>query len=292
MELRHIRYFLAVAEELNFTRAAARVGIGQPPLSQQIKDLEAEIGAPLFRRLAQGAELTAAGQAFLEQVLGVMPQVERAKLAARRAARGEVGLLRVGFTASAAFNSVVPGAIRSFRRSYPDVGLSLEEANTTRLVGGLNSGELDIVFLRPGSVGSDALQLRLLSEEPMLIVLPSCHPAAVSHEIELGRLRNDPFILFPRASGTALFDTIIAACRAAGFEPIPGQTAPQIDAVVNLVAAELGVSLVPASISQLQVTGVVYREVVGEAPVARLALAYRRGETSTVVRNFIAQAVA
>ena len=170
--------------------------------------------------------------------------------------------------------------------------MSLEEANTTRLVGGLNSGELDVVFLRPGSVGSDALQLRLLSEEPMLIVLPSSHPAAVSHEIELGRLRNDPFILFPRASGTTLFDTIIAACKTAGFEPILGQTAPQIDAVVNLVAAELGVSLVPASISQLQVTGVVYREVVGEAPVARLALAYRRGETSTVVRNFIAQAVA
>jgi DNA-binding transcriptional LysR family regulator len=292
MELRHIRYFLAVAEELNFTRAAARVGIGQPPLSQQIKDLEAEIGAPLFRRLAQGAELTAAGQAFLEQVQGVMPQVERAKLAARRAARGEIGLLRVGFTASAAFNPVVPGAIRSFRRSYPDVGLSLEEANTTRLVGGLNAGELDVVFLRPGSAGTDGLQLRLLSEEPMLVVLPSSHPAAASDQVELTRLRNDPFILFPRASGTTLFDTIIAACKAAGFEPILGQTAPQIDAVVNLVAAELGVSLVPTSMSQLQVTGVVYREIAGEAPVARLALAYRRGETSSVVRNFIARAIA
>jgi DNA-binding transcriptional LysR family regulator len=291
MELRHIRYFLAVAEELNFTRAAARVGIGQPPLSQQIKDLEVEIGAPLFRRLAQGAELTAAGQAFLDSIRPVLSQVERATLAAQRAIRGETGVLRVGFTASAAFNPVVPGAIRSFRRLYPGVDLSLEETNTTRLIAALRSGELDVVFLRPGSAGSEDFQLRILSEEPMIVVLPASHPAAESAEIDLGQLRAEPFILFPREVGTTLFDTIIGACRAAGFYPVLEQTAPQIDAVVNLVAAELGVSLVPASTRQLQVTGVVYRELVGEAPVARLALACRRGDTSKVVQNFIDQGV-
>ncbi|HLZ64584.1 MAG TPA: LysR family transcriptional regulator [Aliidongia sp.] len=291
MELRHIRYFLAVAQELNFTRAAALVHIGQPPLSQHIKDLDAEVGAQLFRRLAQGAELTVAGRAFLEQIEGVLPQVERAKVAAQRAARGEIGSLHVGFTSSSAFSTVVPSAIRSFRRAYPEVDLSLEEAGTTRLTNGLLKGELDIVFLRPGATVSQDLQIRLLSEEPMLVALPTCHPAAAANEISLIDLRDEPFILFPRATGATLFDTIIAACRDAGFEPILGQSAPQIDSIVNLVAAELGVSLVPASMNQLQVSGVVYREIAGVAPIARLALAVRRGETSKVVRNFITQAV-
>src|SRR5260221_7314961 len=137
MELRHIRYFLAVAEERHFTRAAAKVGIGQPPLSQQIKDLEAEIGAPLFHRVAHGAELTAAGEAFLEGVREIPTFAERATKAARRASRGETGSLRVGYTASSAFNAVVPAAIRAFRRAYADVDLTLEEANTTRLAAGL-----------------------------------------------------------------------------------------------------------------------------------------------------------
>jgi DNA-binding transcriptional LysR family regulator len=292
MELRHIRYFLAVAEESNFTRAAVRIGIGQPPLSQQIKDLETEVGAPLFRRVATGAELTVAGQAFLDQVCDVLPQVERATLAAQRAVRGEVGSLRVGFTGSAAFNPVVPSAIRSFRRAYPDVELSLEDANTTYLIAGLREGRLDAVFLRPAAAGCEGVQLRLLPDEPLLVVLPSRHPAAASNAVALANLRHDPFILFPRASDSTLFDTIVSACRDAGFQPILGQGAPQIPAVVNLVAAELGVSLVPTSISQLQVTGVAYRPLAGEAPLAPLALACRRGETSRVVRSFIAHAIA
>jgi DNA-binding transcriptional LysR family regulator len=291
MELRHVRYFLAVAEEQNFTRAAARVGIGQPPLSQQIKDLEAEVGAPLFHRIPQGAELTEAGRAFLELVRVIPMQAERAIRAAQRAARGEIGSLRVGFTSSAPFNPVVTSTIRSFRRAYTDVDLTLEEANTTRLVAGVRDGGLDAVFLR-SDAGGDDLQLRRLSEEPMLVVLPASHPVAKSVEIDLARLRSDALILTPRDVGPTLFDTVIEACRQAGFEPKLGQSAPQISSVIHLVAAELGFSLVPASMRQLQVTGVAYREVKGEAPIAHLALAYRRGETSKIVRNFIAQAVA
>jgi DNA-binding transcriptional LysR family regulator len=291
MELRHVRYFLAVAEEQNFTRAAARVGIGQPPLSQQIKDLEAEVGAPLFHRIPQGAELTEAGRAFLENVRAIPIQAERAIRAAQRAARGEIGSLRVGFTSSAPFNPLVTSTIRSFRRAYPDVDLTLEEANTTRLVASLRDGELDAVFLRSDAGGED-LQLRRLSEEPMLVVLPASHPMAKSPEIDLIRLKGDALILTPRHVGTTLFDTVIQACREAGFEPTLGQSAPQISSVVNLVAAELGFSLMPASMRQLQVTGVVYRKVRGDAPVAHLALAHRRGETSSIIRNFIAQAVA
>src|SRR5277367_1798431 len=201
LELRHIRYFLAAAEERHFTRAAAKVGIGQPPLSQQIKDLEAEIGTPLFRRLAHGAELTAAGEAFLEGVREMPAIALRAATAAQRASRGETGLLRIGFTASSAFNAVVPGAIRAFRRAYADVDLTLEEANTTRLVAGLRDGSIDAAFLRPGAVGSEAFQLRQLSEEPLMVALPANHPAASQRKVDLATLKHDPFLLFPRSVG-------------------------------------------------------------------------------------------
>jgi DNA-binding transcriptional LysR family regulator len=291
VELRHIRYFLAVAEERHFTKAAAKVGIGQPPLSQQIKDLEREVGAALFHRLAHGAELTEAGKAFWAGVKEMPLIAERATMAARRAARGETGSLHVGFTASAAYNVVVPSAIRAFRRAYPDIYLALEEANTTRLVTGLREGTLDAVFLRPGAPGSEELQLRRLSEEPMVVALPKRHPAAACEEIDLVILKDDQFLLFPREIGPTLYDTLIEACRNAGFEPIIGQFAPQIASIVNLVAAELGVSIVPASMTQVRVMGVAYRQIAGRSPTTRLALAYRRGETSPAVRNFIARAV-
>jgi DNA-binding transcriptional LysR family regulator len=293
MELRHIRYFLAVAEERHFTRAAARVGIGQPPLSQQIKDLEAEIGTQLFHRVAHGAELTAAGEAFLKGVEEMPSLAERAKRAAQRASRGEVGSLRVGFTASSAFNGVVPTAIRAFRRAYADVELALEEANTTRLVAGLKEGSLDAAFLRPGDAAREAFQLRLLYEEPMVAALPASHPAVAPQAVDLATLRLDPFLLFPRPIGPRLYDSIIDACRKAGFDPVIVQFVPQLVSVITLVAADLGVSIVPASMSQLQIPGVVYRPIAGEAvPTAPLALAHRRGETSPLVRNFIARALA
>ena len=292
MELRHIRYFLAVADERNFTRAAARVGIGQPPLSQQIKDLETEVGAALFHRVPHGAELTPAGEAFLQSVRGIPAQAEQALRAAQRGARGELGALRVGMTSSGTFHPLVPAAIRSFRRAYPAVDLTLEESNTARLTAALLEGEFDAAFLRWGTGGIDGLQFRLLSEEPMVAVLPVHHPAAASAAIELRRLRGDSFVMTPRAVNATLFDTVVSACRKAGFDPVLGQPAPQMSSVVTLVAAELGVSLVPASMAQLQVNGVVYRPIEGKAPVTRLTLAYRRGETSSIVRNFIAHAVA
>jgi DNA-binding transcriptional LysR family regulator len=293
VELRHIRYFLAVAEERHFTRAAARVGIGQPPLSQQIKDLETEIGAQLFHRVAHGAELTAAGEAFLKGVEEMPNLAERAKRAAQRASRGEVGSLRVGFTAASAFNVVVPTAIRAFRRAYCDVELALEEANTTRLVASLEEGSLDVAFLhlRPGDAGIEAFELRLLSEEPMVAALPGSHPAAAQQSVDLAALRLDPFLLFPRPIGPTLYDSIIGACRKADFDPVIGQLVPQLASLITLVAADLGVSIVPVSMSQLQIIGVAYRAIAGEAPIAPLALAHRRGETSAVVRNFISASI-
>jgi DNA-binding transcriptional LysR family regulator len=168
----------------------------------------------------------------------------------------------------------------------------LEEANTTRLFAGLRDGSLDAAFLRPGALGSEAFQLRLLSEEPMMVALPANHPSAGGPEVDLADLEKDSFLLFPRAIGPTLYDSIIGACRKAGFDPVIGQLAPQLTSMITLVAAELGVSIVPASMSQLQITGVAYRTIAGEFPVTPLALAYRRGETSATVRNFVARAVA
>ena len=291
MELRHIRYFLAVAKEGNFTRAAAGLGIGQPPLSLQIKDLEQEVGALLFHRVAHGAELTPAGQAFLAVVEGLPELARRGVRHAQRAARGEIGVLRVGFTASSAFNAVVPGTLHTFRRAYPSVELMLEEANTTRLTAGLDDGTLDAAFLRPEGAGCRDLQLRLLSEEPMMLAIPTGHAMVDEGEVDLTRLAKDPFILFPRSIGPTLYDTIIDACRKAGFEPHVDQLAPQISSIVNLVAADLGISMVPASMSQLHIAGVAFREIKGQAPRTRLALAYRKGNTSNLVRNFMAVAL-
>jgi DNA-binding transcriptional LysR family regulator len=291
MELRHIRYFLAVAEERHFTRAAAKVGIGQPPLSQQIKDLEREVGAALFHRLAHGAELTEAGKAFLAGVKEMPSIAEKATMAARRAARGETGSLRVGFTPSTAFNVVAPSTIRAFRRAYPEIHLTLEEANTTRLVIGLQDGTFDAVFLRPGTPGAEELQLRQLAEEPMVVALPRGHPAAALKRVDLAILKDDPFLLFPREIAPTVYDTIVEACRKAGFEPTISQLAPHFSTIINLVAAELGVSIVPASMMQLRVTGIAYRQIAGQSPMTQLALAYRRGETSPIVRNLIARAV-
>jgi DNA-binding transcriptional LysR family regulator len=289
MELRHVNYFLALAEEKHFTRAAERSGIQQPPFSRQIRDLEEMVGARLFTRAPNGTFLTEAGRAFQSAVQNIPNQIERATRDAQRAARGEVGSLRVGYTGSAGFHPVVSSAIRSFRRNYPEVDLSLEEANTPRLVEGIKDGSYDVGFLRPGASGSAELQERLLVEEAMVAVLPADHPLSAAEKVKLARLKDEPFILLPPSSGPILHDEIYAACRSAGFEPTLGQMAPQIGSVINLVATGLGVSLVPECMRCLQVPGVVFRSLAGKGPIARLAVSLRRGESAVTVRNFNAE---
>ena len=288
MELRHVRYFLALVEERNFTRAAARVGIAQSPFSSQIRDLEEKVGARLFHRVPHGAELTSAGRAFLEVVKGMPATAEKAAHAARRAARGETGRLKVGFTIASTLNPVFAAAIRAFRQAYPDVDLALCEANTPQLLQGLEDGTLDAAFLRPGSKQGEAFQMRPLSEEPLLAALPASHPAAGTEQVDLAEFAGQPLVLFPREAGPTLFDTVIDAFRAAGVEPEVVQEAPQITTVLILVAAGMGVSLVPASVQQLSIPGVVFRAIRGQSPTARLALATRRGDTNVLLRNFLA----
>ncbi|WAM25188.1 LysR family transcriptional regulator [Myxococcus sp. NMCA1] len=290
MELRHIRYFLAVAEERNFTRAAARVGIGQPPLSQQIRDLEEEVGTPLFRRMSHGAELTEAGRAFHAAVRSLPVQVAVAIREAQRAGRGETGVLRIGFTSSAAINPVVPGAIRAFRHRYPEVELTLNENKSASLGASLHEGSLELAFMRPS--GIDTVEMNVVSwpDEPMVVALPAGHPAlpmAASGPVALASLREELFILTPRMNGPDLFDAAVRACAAAGFELRVGQSAPQIASVLSLVATGQGVSIVPASMRQLALEGVSYRDISDARPVARLALVYPKSSRSALVHNFL-----
>lgn len=293
MELRHIRYFIAVAEEGNFTRAAERLGIGQPPLSQQIRDLETEVGARLFHRVPHGAELTDAGRAFLDAVRGLPAQAAVAVSHARRAARGETGSLRLGFTASAILTPLVTRAIREFRRCYPEVELVLEEGNSAHLSAKLRDGSLDVAFLRQNGSDNTDMQLRPLMDEAMIAAVPASHPAVRDKRrkrLRLEALRDDFFILTPRGVGATFHDAVTNACRQAGFEPRLGQRAPQLVSALALVAAELGVTVVPAPMRQFALQGVVYCEIADLGPIARLALAHLRTLDSVQVGNFIALA--
>lgn len=290
MELRHIRYFLAVAEERNFTRAAARVGIGQPPLSQQIRDLEKEIGTQLFRRVPHGAELTEAGEAFLRSVRHMPEHAAVAVRNAQRAARGESGALRVGYTPGAMLNELVIDAVRTFRRRYPEVELTLTEQNSVALEEALREGDLDLAFLRPTAGATDVLTFERLPDEPMVAALPLGHRLLTDSAgamIQLADLRDEPFVFTPRELGPNLFDAAVEACMSVGFMPDIKQSAPQMASVVALVAAGVGVSIVPASMRQLMLPGVVFCEIGGAAPVARLALVHSPSTRSPLVRNFM-----
>jgi DNA-binding transcriptional LysR family regulator len=292
MELRHLRYFVAVAEEGHVTRAAERLGIQQPPLSQQIRALEAELEVQLFRRKPRGVELTQAGEALLAEARVILDRVEHAISAARRTARGEAGRIGLGFTSSASFHPFVPRVIRAFRETHPLVALSLEEGGTAELVEGLSAERIDAAFVRSPIGPAAELIVHSVLEEEMVAALPAGHRLAVkatASRLPLAELAADTFILYRRPLGPGLYDAIIAACQHAGYSPQIGQEAPRMLSTLSLVAAGLGVTLIPASMQGLRVNGVAYRRLDGGAGlIAPLNLAHRRGENAAAVRRFIA----
>src|ERR1700749_49747 len=215
MELRHLRYFLAVAEELNFTRAAKRLNIAQPQLTQQIKALEAEMGVTLFDRTGYRVELTDAGRTFMPQVARILADVRSAVTLAKRAALGDVGHVRVGFTESASFNPRVTAAFRNFRTAYPEVEVSLEESPTTVLAAALREGRIDAAFVRPPLRAVGGLGLHIVDEEEMVVAVSTGHPLAERPDLEMKDLADETFVLYPRVDGPGLADTVIAACERA-----------------------------------------------------------------------------
>ena len=285
VELRHLRYFVAVAEELHFGRAAARLGIAQPPLSQQIQQLERALGALLFERTRRQVRLTEAGALLLEHARRILGDVARAGGAVQRAARGELGTLTVAFAASVMFLEL-PGVIRAFRARYPDVTLSLREMPTAWQLAALDSGEIDLGFLRE-TPATPRLTIEPVMREPLRLAIPRAHPLAARQRVPLALLAEEPFVLFPAELAPGLHAQVLALCRAAGFEPRVVQESRELYTTVSLVEAGLGVTIVPASLEKMGWTGVVYRPLA--RATTRVDVAWRTGEDAAkpVVAAFV-----
>src|SRR5579864_4808384 len=219
MELRHLRYFIAVAEEAHITRAAERLGMQQPPLSQQIKALEQELGVQLLRRKPRGVELTEAGRALLDDARAILLHIDHAFATTRRTARGELGRIAVGFTSSVPFHPFVPRVIRAYREAFPLVALTLEEGGTMELVDDLREQRIDVAFVRTAIADQQGLVVAPLLKETMVLALPRAHPLArrTSKAVSLKALAEETFIVYRRHSGPGLYDAILSACSAAGF---------------------------------------------------------------------------
>lgn len=288
MELRHLRYFIAVAEELHFGRAAERLGISQPPLSQQIQALEEEIGARLFERTNRRVELTDAGRLFLDESRQVLAQVDKAVLLARRAHLGELGELKIGFTSSAPFTSTIPSSIHAFRKAYPDVHLDLQEMSSRQVLKALLEESLQVGVIRPLAL-PDAVHWVELFREPLVAVLRADHPLAAGSEdgLAIAALAEEPFVFFPRSYGTGLYDQVIALTRQAGFSPRIAQEASEAMTIIGLVSAGLGVSILPASFRRTRVDGVVYRTLSDPEATTAVWLVRRQNEGSPLVLSFI-----
>ncbi|MBG6492707.1 LysR family transcriptional regulator [Pseudomonas aeruginosa] len=288
MELRHLRYFIAVAEELHFGRAAERLGISQPPLSQQIQALEEEIGARLFERTNRRVELTDAGRLFLDESRQVLAQVDKAVLLARRAHLGELGELKIGFTSSAPFTSTIPSSIHAFRKAYPDVHLDLQEMSSRQVLKALLEESLQVGVIRPLAL-PDAVHWVELFREPLVAVLRADHPLAAGSEdgLAIAALAEEPFVFFPRSYGTGLYDQVIALPRQAGFSPRIAQEASEAMTIIGLVSAGLGVSILPASFRRTRVDGVVYRTLSDPEATTAVWLVRRQNEGSPLALSFI-----
>jgi DNA-binding transcriptional LysR family regulator len=288
MDLKHLHYFIIAAEEGHITKAAERIGIQQPPLTQRIKAIERELDVQLFRRRARGVELTEAGRYFFENSRGILAQFAHAVEGARSTARGKQGQIRVGFAPTCPFQPFVPRVIRAFREAFPLISLQLEECLGTELIEKLRNRRLDAGLLRTPLADPQGLRVDALLEEAMLVALPSDHALSRSRDpISLGDLVDEPFILYG-AQGTWFYEMILRACSAAGFIPHVCQVAPRMTSSINLVAVGLGISLVPASLRRIPIEGVVYRPLKGRVqPRAVLNLISNRGDPSAVVAHFL-----
>ncbi|MDJ0702623.1 MAG: LysR substrate-binding domain-containing protein [Leptolyngbyaceae cyanobacterium MO_188.B28] len=285
MELHSLRYFVAVAEELHFGRAATRLHITQPALSRQIRGLEAELGIELLKRTKRTVELTEAGATFLVEVRKALQQVESAIHMAQRVARGEIGALRIAFTASA-MHTVLPKILKQFRDRYPKVTLEMTELCTLDQVDALRTEIVDVGFLHP-PIEAPFLKLYALQGEKLIVALPQTHPLARQQHLSLKALAAESFILHPRYEGPILYDQIVTLCRNAGFEPDIVHEAVKNQTRVGLVAAGLGVAFVPESLQSSGLTGVAYCTLVGESPDLQLAAAWRQQGGSPVAEGFL-----
>jgi DNA-binding transcriptional LysR family regulator len=293
MELRHLRYFVAVAEELHFHRAATRLHISQPPLSQQIRALERELGVTLLSRNRRRVALTAAGAGFLEDARAILASVDRAAEHARAIARGSQGTLSIGFVGSAMFSPTLPDMLREFRAGHPGVDLVLRELPTSAQLGALVAGELDVGVIR-GPVELEELngqvELMTIQRERLVAAVPADHRLATRRRVRAEELRGESFVILARREAPGLYAGLAAAMREAGGLPDDVLEVAEMQTIISLVAGGFGVSLVPASVGQVDRSGVVFRPFAGPTPTIELAVAWRRGPGTPVREEFLSVA--
>jgi DNA-binding transcriptional LysR family regulator len=284
LELRHLRYFVAVAEELHFGRAARRLHLAQPPLSQQIRKLEEILGYPLFVRTSRSVKLTTAGEAFLQSAHRTLSKVQRDVDDARSIGRGEVGSLHVGFIGSAMLTGL-PGVLRAYRETYPRVRLHLHESFTARVIEGLQDGTLDAGILRDGD-SVEGLTVTTIFSEPFVVVLPVTHPRARQKSIAPASLREEPFVYYPRSAGMRAFEKPFTIFEEHGFRPRIVQEASHWLTILQLIGAGLGISIAPECVRHIASPEVVCLALRHTKVVSNLELAYPTGETRPIVHKF------
>lgn len=289
IELRHLRYFIAVADELHFSRAAERLGMSQPPLSQQIRDLESLLGLRLLRRTNRRVELTDAGRVYLDAARDIVARVDAATDQARRAERGEIGELHVAFTRSTPLIERFPRAIRAFRDAYPAVRLVLVERNTLQQVACLLEGSQHVGLLRGGALHATLVSHKLV-DDPLVAVLRADHPLATRKRarLRMDELADERFVVFSRAAGTGVHDQLLSMCRNAGFVPRIAQEAGESSTMIGLVAAGLGVAVLPDSLRHVRVDGVAYVAIESPDAASALHVTHRRDDASPLVKAFTA----
>lgn len=287
MEYRQLKFFVAVAEELHFTRASARLRIAQPHVSQEIRRLEREIGAELFARTKRSVALTPAGQVFLQHARTLLDNTADAMHAARRASRGEIGRIRLGFVSVASFG-VIPDAMDRFRIAYPDVEVLLSELNSDEGLEAVRTGQLDLCVLHPPRIVDPGLNIETIWLEPLAVVLPPKHRLADFQRISLWRLKSEPWVLWRREIASRLYDEVIAACAAAGFEPRAVQQTRRATTTISMVASGIGVSLLPITSARLGIGGAIYRHLRPPGASVPVAFAWRKNRADPLWANLMA----
>jgi DNA-binding transcriptional LysR family regulator len=289
MELRHLRYFVGVAEELHFARAAAHLGISQPPLSQQIRALEDELGVRLLDRTSRRVSLTPAGRLFLDEAREVLQRAERAVTVARRAARGEVGQLAIGFNASAPFVSQIAAGIAEYRRLYPEVRLVLREAAGPSQIEAIEDHLLDIGFVRGAQMPNlpPVVTAVALLRERLFVAMPPEHPLAARSGVHLRDLANEPLLVYSNERGRSFTDNLLNILRQAGVEPMIAQTVSEVSSLFGLAAAGVGLAVLAESICSLQSAKLTYRPLLDESALVTLWMVYHNGGATLPCQNFV-----
>lgn len=287
LPLQQLHAFVVLAEELHFGHAAARLGIAQPPLSQQIRRLEDKVGHALFSRAPGHVTLSPAGEELLTTARRALTDLADGLAAARAVGSGRTGRLRIGFAASLAL-TVLPGLLRTFRHQFPDVHLDIHEMTTAPQIAALHDKTIDIGLLREPPTDETELSFRTVLSEPFVAVLPTAHPLAAQRTVHLAQLADSPFVLLPRPVGPQLHDQITGLCTAAGFTPHIAQHAVEWQTVCALVETGLGVSLAPASIRRIRLKGVAFRRIKPSAARTRVAVAWRKNDQNPLVSHLLA----